>query len=411
MKTLKSLLLITFFIMGMCTHAQNKTMFVYKNDATVSEITLSEIDSIKFSTPIEDGNGFTNAEIGASKEFPELGYPGELESWDTYPENSEMYGDLLMYHAYCGNYIVLLSRIYAGLDPTSPHCLKVVDKTTLNPAGDLNLGSISVADIQMITSDYKGRCVAAVVKDGETEFFYWTTPANAPTSVGKIAVNMAPAPDGSNNFQVSGDITGSAWITALAPRGTEGEHYRVKVTGGHLDSNYSMVTTGYSSSDCTGFQMISQLDASDDALYVIGDTEGEAATASSTRVYTNSLDGLTHDIMPAYWQNILQDWWVGTGFSTARTGGRAPVVSALPINGKSYVVVTTGTSWWHAAAVLTSDLQELAHPNLNIAFPMNRGWSYGAWVDWYYNAELKEAYLAVWFGRLGLFTYKLTCSE
>jgi len=120
--------------------------------------------------------------------------------------------------------------------------------------------------------------------------------------------------------------------------------------------------------------------------------------------------------MPAFWQGnapqgTLQTWWVGTGFATAR--GRAPFVSALPINGKSYVLVTTGTDWWHAAAVLSSDLQELANhdENLNIAFGINRRWSYGAWADWYYNDELKEAYLAIWFGRLGLYTYKLSYIE
>ena len=116
--------------------------------------------------------------------------------------------------------------------------------------------------------------------------------------------------------------------------------------------------------------------------------------------------------MPKFWDNTFQsEWYVGTGFPTSRMGGRRPVVSALPINGKSYVVVATGTNWWHAAAVLTPDLQELAHPNLNIAFDIGSNWSYGSWVDWYYDDAKKEAYLAVWFGRLGLFTYKLTCSE
>jgi hypothetical protein len=83
----------------------------------------------------------------------------------------------------------------------------------------------------------------------------------------------------------------------------------------------------------------------------------------------------------------------------------------MVVNGKSYVVVTSGTAWWHAAAVLTSNLQTLAHQNLNIAESVNRGWSYGSYVDWYWSEENNEAYLAVWFGRLGLYTYKLTCFE
>jgi len=357
---------------------------------------------------IQPGEGFSYAEIGKSKTFVDLGYPGELNNWDL---ESIEYGDLLMYHAYCGDYIVLLSRVYIDSNPASPHCVKVVDKITLNPAGALNLGSISLVDLKMITSDYKGRCVAAVVKDGETEFFYWTTPTSAPVSVGKIAVNMAPSTDGSANFQVAGDITDNAWITALAPRGPDGEHYRIQVTGGRLASNYSTVTTGYSSGDCGGFQMISPLDDSDTPSFVIGDTEGTAGTANSVHCYINSPSGSTTYVMPPYWDRTLQEWWVGTGFALARTGGRSCPVSALPINGKTYVVVTSGTAWWHSAAVLTSNLQALAHENLNIAFSVNRNWSYGSWVDWYWDDEQKEAHLAIWFGRLGLFTYKMTCFE
>ena len=362
------------------------------------------------SDQLPHGEGFSYAEKGVVKSFVELGYPGQVGNTGL---PSIEYGDLQMYHAYCGNYIVLLSRSYINADPSSPHCIKVVDKTTLNASGTLNIGSIPVSNIRMITSDYKGRCVAAVVTGSETEFFYWTAPTNAPSSVGKISISMASSTDGSANFQVAGDITANAWITALAPRGPKGEHYRVKVTGGKLASDYSIVESGYSSSDCSGFQMISPLDDSDKPSFVIGDTEGTAAAANSIHCYINSPAGSTVNVMPSYWQNILQAWWVGTGFATARTGGRSPVVSALPINGKTYVTVTSGTGWWFAAAVLTSDLQKLAHENLNIAIDVaaSRGWSFGEWVDWYWSDDNNEAYLAVWFGRLGLFTYKMTCFE
>jgi len=372
---------------------------------TVYTVTWGISDQLQY------GEGFSYAEIGTSKSFVELGYPGEVGNTGL---PSIQYGDLQMYHAYCGDYIVLLSRAYIGTDPSSPYCVKVVDKTNLNDAGTLNLGSIPVSNIRMITSDYKGRCVAAVTNTAsETEFFYWTTPTSAPISVGKIAINMAPNTDGSNNFQVAGDITDNAWITALAPRGSNGEHYRVKVTGGKLASDYSIVQSGYSSNDCTGFQMISPLDDSDKPSFVIGDTEGTAGAANSIHCYINSPAGSTTSVMPGYWQNILQAWWVGTGFSTLRTGGRSPFVSALPINGKTYVIVTSGTNWWFAAAVVSADLQSLAHENLNIAFPVDasRGWSFGEWADWYWSDENHEAYLAVWFGRLGLYTFKMTCFE
>lgn len=355
------------------------------------------------------GEGFSYAEIGTAKKFDQMGYPGQQGNFDL--PDSKQYGDLNMYHAYCGNYIVMLSRAYIDANPASPYCIKVVDKNTLNDAGSFNWGSISVANLKMITSDYKGRLVGAVVTGNETEIFYWVQPTDAPKSVGKIAVNMASSTDGSANFQVAGDITGNAWITALAPRGPKGEHYRVKVTGGQLASSYSTIETGFSSGDSAGFQMISPLDDSDSPSYVVGDTEGTAGAANSIHCYINTFSGLTTSTMPPLWQNTLQAWWVGTGFATARTGGRAPVVCGMVVNGKSYVVVTSGTAWWHAAAVLTSDLQTLAHQNLNIAESVNRNWSYGSYVDWYWSEENNEAYLAVWFGRLGLYTYKLTCFE
>jgi hypothetical protein len=361
------------------------------------------------------GSGFSYAEIGAQKLFPELGYPGT--QGDFGPTDSKLYGDLLMYHAYCGNYIVLLSRRYIEEDsPTSPYALKVVDKTTLADAGvSLNTGAINVANLKMITSDYKGRCVGAVVTGGSTEFFYWTTPTAAPVSVGSIGVNMAPysvaATDGSSNFQVAGDITGNAWITALASHVPTGDHYRVKVTGGQLAATYSTVRTGYSSSDCNWFQMISPLDDSDEPSFVVGDTEGTAVTNNSVKCYINSFAGSTTAVMPMLWQNILQTWWVGTGRSLARTGGHRPVVSGMVVNGKSYVAVISGFEWQQAAAVLETDLTTPAHENLNISYGVNANWSFGGWVDWYWNEEDGEAYLAIWFGRVGLLTYKLTCFE
>lgn len=374
--------------------------------------------------PIPYGEGFGYSETGRSKTFPELGYPGVVggNNWTT---PSIEYGDLLVYHAYCGDHIVLVSREYIDKDPASPHCVKVVNKTTLEPSGSLNLGVISLANMKMITSDYRGHCVAAVTNGAnETEFFYWTTPTTAPVSVGKININMAPAPAnalGCNNFQVAGDITGNAWITARAPSNARGWHYRVKVTGGRLAANYSVIETMYPSNDNSWFQMISPLDDSDNPNFVVGDTEGASASpmdANTNKCYINSPSGTTTWVMPGLWNKTLGlsagvgDWFVGTGMSTSRTGGRSPVVSALPINGKTYITVVLGSNFYHAAAVLNDDLQTLANNNklLDITSQsVSRGWSYGGWVDWYYDEDTKEAYLAVWFGRVGLQTFKLTC--
>ena len=354
------------------------------------------------------GEGFSYAEIGTFKRFYEMGYPGPSGT-----TSDPLFGDMQMYIAYCGDYIVMLSRQYINQDSSSPYCVWVVNKTTLVPAGTFNRGSISLPNLRMITSDYKGRCVAAVVTGNETEIFYWTTPSDAPRSIGKIGVNMAESTDGSANFNVAGDITGDAWITAMATRSSAGNHYRVKVTNGQLASTHSIVSTGYSSSDCNGFQMISSLDDSEKPSYVIGDGEGTAGSNNTIKVYIMSRAGATVQVIPSYWQNILQAWWVGTGATTQRVGGKTPVVSALPVNGKTYVAVTSGTGWWTAAAVLSSDLQSLAHGNLNIAIELgtSRGWSFGESLDWYWSDDNNEAYLAVWAGRYGLRTFKLTCFE
>ncbi|MDR0668387.1 MAG: DUF5018 domain-containing protein [Prevotellaceae bacterium] len=358
------------------------------------------------------GDGFSYAEIGTAKTFVELGYPGEVGNYNI---PSIEYGDLYMFHAYCGDYIVLLSRSYITADPASPHGIKVVDKTTLSPAGTLNLGAIAPADLKMIASDYKGRCVGAVTNGSDnTEFFYWTSPTAAPVSIGAIPVNMAPylvAGDCASLFQVAGDITDNAWITALAPRSATGDHYRIKVTGGRLASSYTTVRTGYSSDDCNKFQMISPLDDSDEPRFAVGDVEGTIAANGSVKCYINSFAGSTLAVMPGDLLNRLQGWWVSTGQSLSRTGSRRPIVSGMVINGKSYVAVTNGTAWWHNAAVLETDLSTLAHENLNLATSISTGWSFGGWIDWYWNEEESEAYLAVWFGRVGLYTYKLTCFE
>ncbi|MDR0729752.1 MAG: DUF5018 domain-containing protein [Prevotellaceae bacterium] len=359
------------------------------------------------------GAGFSYAEIGAAKTFPELGYPGTVGDYNI---PSIEYGDLYLFHAYCGNYIVLLSRSYIDVSPTSPHAIKVVDKTTLEPAAgvSLNLGSIAPANLKMITSDYKGRCVGAVTNGAGTEFFYWTTPTAAPVSIGSTTANMAlymAADDCASNFQVAGDITGNAWITAVASHNANGGHYRIKVTDGRLATVFSVVRTSYSSDDCNKFQMISPLDDSDEPRFIIGDVEGALGANGSVRCYINSFAGSTLSIMPPLWNSILQQWWTQTGQSLQRTGSRRPMVSGMVINGKSYALVTTGTAWWHAAAVLEADLSALTHLNLNMAASISTGWSFGEWADWYWDEEAGEGHLAVWFGRIGLYTYKLTCFE
>jgi hypothetical protein len=358
------------------------------------------------------GAGFSYAQIGVQKNFDILGYPGQHNNFNL--PDGKQYGDLYIYHAYCGDYIVLLSRRYVLEDGvSSPHAIKVVDKNTLNNAGiSLNLGSINLDNLKMITSDYKGRCVGAVVTGSSTEFFYWTTPTAAPVSAGSVAVNVAPfntTGDPSSNFQVAGDITGNGWITALAAHTGDGQHYLIKVTGGQL-STPETIRTGYRGDNATWFQMISPLDDSHEPSFVIGDAETPVAGVNSLRCYINSYDGTPIATMPELWNSILQGWGAGTGYTLSRQGSRRPVVSGMVINGKSYVLVTSGTLWYHSAAVLETDLATLTHLNLNIvSSSISAQWCYGSWADWYWDEEENAAYIAIWFGRIGLYTYKLTC--
>src|SRR5690606_15026148 len=181
---------------------------------------------------LADGEGFSYAEIGVAKLFTELGYPGEYQNFGL--ADSRLYGDLHQIIAYCGYYIVMLSKAYSEADPASLHGIKVVNKNTLELSGSMNLGSIQAADLKLISSDYKGTCVGMVVRNGETEFFTWDTPSSAPISIGKVNVNMASMSDGGSNFQVSGDVKTKAWITAAGPRSSAGLHYRIQVIDGKL---------------------------------------------------------------------------------------------------------------------------------------------------------------------------------
>src|SRR5690606_24193795 len=140
--------------------------------------------------------------------------------------------------------------------------------------------------------------VGMVVRNGETEFFTWDTPSSAPISIGKVNVNMASMSDGGSNFQVSGDVKTKAWITAAGPRSSAGLHYRIQVIDGKLATTYSTVETGYSSSDASGFQMISALNDSDQPSFVVGDTDGAAGAANSIKAYVNTFNGSTVSMMP-----------------------------------------------------------------------------------------------------------------
>jgi len=217
-------------------------------------------------------------------------------------------------------------------------------------------------------------------------------------------------------IQVAGDITGNAWITSFAPASDDGKHYRIKVTGGQLASNYSTVTTGFPSNDSRNFQMISPLDDFDEPNFVVGDGE-----ENSAKCYIIDFAGTDIiETMPALWNEnsgfpgILEaseeagGFWGGTGTALAMPGARRPVVSALPINGKTYITVTSGTNWWPSAAVLVSDLSTWAHDNLTHLFALNVQNALGSWVDWYCDDTKQEAYLAIWHERYGMRTYKMT---
>ncbi len=365
------------------------------------------------------GEGASVGSLQTDSEFPGLGYPGERGNFGY--ADSRLYGDLNGYISFCGHdYIVIMARQY-----TDPHFddasmnipdydlgFRVYNALDFSYAGKLELGSIQPATLKAISSDWNGVMAGTVVNGSSTDIYVWDSPLAAPKLLGTVAQNLGNAADGSNYIQISGDLKGTANITCGAVRGPEGNHYMIHLEGGQIVST-DMVSTGYSSGDANGFQMIAPVTAEPKSDYVVGDTEGSGN--NTIKVYRNTFSGKTILIMPGVLQSTgsggFHDWWVGTGSYLARTGARRPYVSCMPINGKTYMMLLNGTGWWWCNTLI-----DIADMNTRIEgaeydFSVNANWSFGASGDWYWDESENAAYWVAWIDRHGVFKHKITCYE
>lgn len=406
---------------------------------------------------VPHGEGFTAGTLTNSKTYVELGYPGTYGSWSTYASDliNVTMGDLMGSPAFCGkDHIVIFSPRYAwgddgstkaenAMDADHRYALKVYDISTLSEAGTLNLSGISPSDIVAVASDWVGNMVAAVGRKagGKTDFYYWTSPDASPVHIGTAPVSIEIGnhnADGGSYINIAGDITGGAVIAAAAPRDNDGSHYKFKVAGGRLLSDYQVIKTGHSSNDKSWFQMISFFGPEDSAPYLVGDCEASGEDNGQVRVYLNNANGTNRGTMDYHnlaingWAHDDGEvWWSRSGKWLARGGGRRPTVHAMRLNGKDYSYFTTGSDWRGRGILMNQELSSgieieggekwgfphfgfgkitaAKHPNGDGG--MWIGQSFGMMADWYFDDETQEGYVAVWADRFGLILFKITCLE
>lgn len=390
------------------------------------------------SDQLEYGQGYSTANLLAMKSFTELGYPGTLFS---YTEPSHLIGDLIMFPAFCeDNKLVGFSRMYAWGNtdengapaPAADLSLafKVWDATTLELLNEtVNLGSLAPGQIVNITNDSKGHMVAATgaVNSGESEVYYWTSLAAAPVKVGKLPVPVyfnSHSLDANLAIEVVGDITGDAAISYIAQRSATGEHNIVYVRGGQIASS-KVISTGYPSNDASYFQMISLFSPDENSAYLIGDGEGTRDNGS-IKGYYQTAAGLTVNDMFRYHNGVdFTDGvtcWSQTGVYGLRGGARRPHMMAMNMNGKDYALCVTGYDWENFTVMMNGDMTEFINDVLTydmrsyfISLVGSAGfataWGFGGNGTWYWDDEAKEGKVAVWFGRMGMFTYRIHCYE
>lgn len=361
--------------------------------------------------------GFNTGNDEATKLFPELGYPGEQGNYGF--SDSRQYGDLNGYVAFVGHdHVVLMARQYSAPKfddpsmnvPDANLAFRVFRKNDLNYIGNLNTGSIPMADIIAMTSDINGVCVAVVANGAGTDLYYWRSYKDAPALYAHLNEKLCPLGDGGNYIQITGDIFGQANITANDQRGASGNHFMIHVEDGQVE-DIQTISTGVPSNDCNAFQMISALRTDINSSYLVGDVEGGAGTNNTIRVYANTYSGTTKVTMPNVLQNNWQAWWVGTGAALSRGGGRRPYVSAMVINGKHYAAIMNGTGWWWHNDIADVDDLNTRVPDCTWAYSTNCGWSFGATCAWYWNPETNEGYLVYYTDRYGMNVKRLSCFE
>lgn len=363
------------------------------------------------------GDGATLGQKVNEKLFTDLGYPGEFQNYNL--ADSRLYGDLNGYVAYCGHdHVVLLARQYGDPHFDNPAmatqdlslAARVYSAADFSFVGNLNVGSLDFKNIRAITSDWNGVLCASVAKGNGSEVYKWTSYSSEPVLVASLEDNICSAADGSNYLQVSGDINGTANIAGAAPRSTKGEHYMIHLENGQVTATKKL-STGYRSDDCGGFQMISPMTAEQNPDYLVADNEGTAGEGNSVHCYINNSKNTSIVIMPACLNGDYHPWWTGTGIALMRTGARRPFASAMPINGKPYVMMLNGTSWWYCNVIVDAANIHDRITGAEVDFSTNCNWSFGGSGDWYWDEEKREANWVGYADRYGMYNVKVTCYE
>lgn len=387
------------------------------------------------SDPVAEGEGICSSMVMAEKLFPELGYPGKYAGYD-FGLPSQEYGDLLLSVGFCGEKLVGFSRIYgwgtADVTPNADYAIKVWDAATLQESGTLNLGTeVKTTNIINVTNDSKGHLVAATggLNGAESKVYYWTSLTEAPKCVGtlaKPAYTSSVSYEGAMFIQVVGDITGDAAISYLNQKTSDGQFEVAYVRGGAITTSKT-ITTGYPSNEGPQeWQMISLYDETENSNYLVGLSQGEVVNGSIFGYYksqSGQLLGTMGNYMNGKTYTDGVGAWINMGNKLSRPGGRRPFMMAMTFNGKRYSECLNGYDWdnynmfmdetmsmmyySNALSALTHDLRKYTE-SVRGSAGISAGWSFGSTGCWCWNQEENIGYVAIWQGREGMATFRVT---
>lgn len=395
-------------------------------------------------TTVDFGEAFSTADVVAAKNIRNLGWTNNYYySWDAnayeLPPNQPVdinLGDIMGSPAFCGHdNIVVFARAYA-LSGQPDKAFKVFDPQTLEAKGALNLGSIDPAQVVAVASDWHGNMIAAVGRKvtGKSDLYIWTSPEDEPLLIGSTHVSVEIEENNDNAasyINVAGDLTRNAVIAFGGPRDADGTHYKYKVFGGQLNSDYKVIKTGCSSEDQYKFQMISYFGIKDSDPYLVGDCYITQKTPDKMEdevgIYLNGPDGDRRAYADYYntayngWVHDNGDaWWQRTGQTMKREGARRPTVHAMYINGRYYAFWTTGSIYTMRTLITDRNLSEYytdygcfwGFGKTTAAMGCVNSWQrdgYGPMADWYFDDESQHGYIALWIERVGLVMFEISC--
>lgn len=229
----------------------------------------------------------------------------------------------------CGKYVVL-----AGTG-------KLFDRETgASVSGKLNIEGTAGMPASL-ANDSEGNMIGVVNTGGASVIYKWTAVDAAPVQVVSL-----PGINATKETRIRGDINGDAYITATAPQGPNGDHYRFKVTDGVVDPNYTVISTGLKSNDGAWVQTLSAVDATENTIYYIADPFNTSSADMTSNMYYMKNGVVTGFNGPVGWPDYppgASNW----GHYTNET------VHAFRFNGGIYALAVT--MGWNANYVTLID--------------------------------------------------------